>query len=827
MHRHWDVHRWTCIEKLKFASTGNFVPEQVSISLPLSSTTGDQFFVEPRRTMRTILWWSLALTASGLEVNDGLPDPLWGRKRRGSPKFVSMSSSHPAGGDPVEIGVDRIWADFGSFGMSGTVKACSDAPAIAMCASTTVEKPKSNTKMRCWNASAIAVTVERGILRASVDLSNDKITDFDALTTVIIEEGVLCGTTTIQEMDLGKFDHVDPSKWSLSKDDDKQNRTTTLQLKNAFGTWMFRTVSAPEVPVDANTANTTVATKTYSVYGIGVFMNDVATIDVGAGTFYGDVSIYALRYYRTFVDAKTALDEATIDDGVHGRECAQSVDTAEKWLLLKKFDPEVQMKDDEVAVTDEGRFVTLVNAGKFPKVEVEYRADTDFDHVRVRTEFYFEPTLRSYPFQRQTLPVTIELASDVLRQTPSKLLCLLAPYSGFAPKLSSFSAQENQANVLTASAVVDEAPRAPPFPACGHAQFVFPREDSPRLRGTKFEAASDEPPAAADDPSGIASSSSEQLSSEKSSSSSEATTTTTTTAAEKKTETQQEEEEPFSSYPCAAKRSTSRLSLNIVYEPPLRLGAMVLLPSGLIGAGALVSYALADPVSRLQTLATSLLAAVVQHASIRAALPPRSVVTTADEFAFSIYAIVAVALAASFFVALCPSADSRKLAGAAGIASIIFFGHPKRPAGLDLDWATAIILFVSLFFVIVAVVMPRLLVVLATVLVVDPLSCLLSIISCRRWRFCCHHPKGASVGDTFGCGGDDDDDDDSDDLLLKNTTGGDDDDDDDDLDDERRYLHRRRRRGLPPNDIDPTCPCASHRRSSKRQRKRNDHPSDL
>lgn len=591
-----------------------------------------------------------------------------------SSPVVDMTAHYPGskGGEAVEIGVDKIWLEFDGFGSSQIIT-CADAPGIAMCASTTIENGRNEplwsttessvgaTTMRCWNASSIGLSRPlSGGVRAWVDLSADKIADFDATTTVVMEEGVFCGNQT--------------------------------RKRNAFATWTFRTVSAPEVPEDAMTANTTVTTKKYSVYGLGVFLNDVATIDISAGTFYGDLSIYALRYYRTFVDPKTALEEATVKGPRSDRECAmQSGDLADKWLLLKRAkvlstaplatqlqtearnarDEEDDDDDEEdvVSVDDTGRFVTMVNAGKFPKVEVEYRAD-DFDHLRLRTEFYFEPRLRSYPFQRQTLPITLELASDVLRQTPSKLLCLLTPYSGFAPLLSSFSALENEDKVLSATADVGEAPRAPPFPACdGAPQFEFPRtRHKHKLRRSQLRRVN------------------------------------VTSTSEHNHRRQQTHLGGL--YPCAPKRSTSRLSLLIVYEPPVRLGAMVLLPSGLIGAGALVSYALSDPVSRLQTLATSLLAAVVQHASIRAALPPRSVMTTADEFAFCVYAVIAVATTASFFVALSNSSEARKLAGCAGAASVIFFFHAKPPAGFDLDWRPALLIFAAIFFALALITTP-------------------------------------------------------------------------------------------------------------------------
>lgn len=183
---------------------------------------------------------------------------------------VEMTAHHPSstGNEAVEIGVDSLWAEFGA--LSGEVSTCHDSPPMAMCASTTISKGEDSsswhdlgsTTMRCWNSSSISKRASAtGAFRAWVDLSLDKIADFDTTTTVVLEEGVFCAEAS----------------------------------RNAFATWTFRTVSAPEVPDDAKTANTTVTTKKYSVYGLGVFLNDVATIDMGAGTFYGDVSIYALR----------------------------------------------------------------------------------------------------------------------------------------------------------------------------------------------------------------------------------------------------------------------------------------------------------------------------------------------------------------------------------------------------------------------------------------------------------------------------------------------------------------------------------------------------
>ena len=147
-------------------------------------------------------------------------------------------------------------------------------------------------------------------------------------------------------------------------------------------------------------------------------------------------------------------------DTARGRGCATGSGAEDaKWVFLSAADaPDLQ----------------IVNGGKFPKIEPLER-DGLLDHVRVRTEFYFEPTLAAYPFQIQRLPVTLELDSDVLTEDPPRLLCLLEPYSGFAPRMSSFSAAENDAKTLSAAARVDEAPRRPPYARGCTGQLDFPR----------------------------------------------------------------------------------------------------------------------------------------------------------------------------------------------------------------------------------------------------------------------------------------------------------------------------------------------------------------
>ena len=73
------------------------------------------------------------------------------------------------------------------------------------------------------------------------------------------------------------------------------------------------TVEEPALEDDAKTANSSVVVNHVEVFGLGLFLNDVASIDLSAGTFYGDVDVFVLKYYRPFLDAGTALKEATVE----------------------------------------------------------------------------------------------------------------------------------------------------------------------------------------------------------------------------------------------------------------------------------------------------------------------------------------------------------------------------------------------------------------------------------------------------------------------------------------------------------------------------------
>ena len=97
----------------------------------------------------------------------------------------------------------------------------------------------------------------------------------------------------------------------------------------------MQTVSEPEVDDEATTANTTTTVDQVEVYGPGIFVSDVASIDLQSSTWYGDVDVYVLKYYRPFLELDSALKEATRPTD-RGRAC--DVDSSDKWLFFKNED---------------------------------------------------------------------------------------------------------------------------------------------------------------------------------------------------------------------------------------------------------------------------------------------------------------------------------------------------------------------------------------------------------------------------------------------------------------------------------------------------------
>ena len=257
---------------------------------------------------------------------------------------LAVVSYGPGAQGPVEVGVSEIYVVFDE-----DVAPCVDSGDSVVCAGGA-----------CGNASGGVFSGARATFALAAPLSA-----FSSEYEVVVAAGAACGVG------------------------DPGGRSPEVR-------WSLRTVEEPVIEDDAKTANSSVVVRDVEVFGLGLFVNDVASIDLAAGTFYGDVDVFVLRYYRAFLDRRTALAEATTEGGPRGRVCAFGTTSEEaKWVFL---------------AADEAPDLQLINGGKFPKVEALYRGgDGDIlDHVRVRTEFYFEPTLAEYPFQTQVLPVAAE-----------------------------------------------------------------------------------------------------------------------------------------------------------------------------------------------------------------------------------------------------------------------------------------------------------------------------------------------------------------------------------------------------------------------------------
>jgi len=175
--------------------------------------------------------------------------------------------------------------------------------------------------------------------------------------------------------------------------------------------WAFATVEVPDIPSGAVTAGSTIEPKEVHVYGVGVYVTDLAAIDLKAGTFYVDVQVYLLRYYRSFEHQSTALAEAT-EETPYGRQCKDMGGYQSKWLYLANV---------TLPTLEDQRLLQFANIGKLPKINLKPRSNADelvggskqqekastsyLDHFRVQSEFYFAASLKQYPFQTQNLPV--------------------------------------------------------------------------------------------------------------------------------------------------------------------------------------------------------------------------------------------------------------------------------------------------------------------------------------------------------------------------------------------------------------------------------------
>ena len=111
--------------------------------------------------------------------------------------------------------------------------------------------------------------------------------------------------------------------------------------------------------------------------------------------------------------------------------------------------------------------------------------------------------------------------------------------------------------------------------------------------------------------------------------------------------------------------AASRLTFAIRYKRTYAIGILELAAPAFIGLTSMLQYFLPvhDYRARLQACTTALLAAVVQHSSLRGQLPPQSVVTSADVLMIISYVFIFFGSAFLHFLFLscpflCPSHHS-------------------------------------------------------------------------------------------------------------------------------------------------------------------------
>ena len=372
--------------------------------------------------------------------------------------------------------------------------------------------------------------------------------------------------------------------------------------------WTFKVEPEPVLKAGALTQNSTLANHRVEMWGVGVFVLDVGAIDLKGGTFYADLVITLLRYYRTFDSPEDAVKEATIapppgggGGGGGGRSGARVCNTlsgeSSHWTFFSNV--------SSALITDK---LDFINIGRFPKFKPHFKRGEDssspggstlrddhsppplhdpqqaagdtLDHIRLQSDFYFAPALAEYPFNVQNLTLKLEISGASLEARPRYLMCALPRFSGFASELSSFrggsawgegggggggggSAEPAAASRVSRApleASFDIAERAywPPNAGITSVSDLFHELVFPQRPGS----------------------------------------------------------------PRSASRQASRLHFVITYDRGRLLGLLQLAPALFIGVTALAGFALPfeEYKGRLTAVSSALLAAIVQHSSIRSGI---------------------------------------------------------------------------------------------------------------------------------------------------------------------------------------------------------------
>lgn len=210
-----------------------------------------------------------------------------------------------------------------------------------------------------------------------------------------------------------------------------------------------------------------------------------------------------------------------------------------------------------------------------------------FDHYRVRSSWTFSPKVANYPFQDQDMVIQLEIAGQSVTREPTAVLCVLETFSGFAQNLSSLSLVEADTRI-------------------GHATYTSSFTVSEQRRWPPLSG-NFKPPYRFPHDANVA-------------------------------------RQPM--------RGSSRLHWIISLHRPPIIGALELAPALFVAASALVSYFLpvSELRSRLTTCTTSLLAAVVQHSSLRSRIPERAAVTNADLAMLVVYTLILLSVVSTVIV---------------------------------------------------------------------------------------------------------------------------------------------------------------------------------
>eukprot|EP00039_Didymoeca_costata_P020867 m.342683 g.342683 ORF g.342683 m.342683 type:complete len:613 (+) comp21714_c0_seq1:376-2214(+) len=216
--------------------------------------------------------------------------------------------------------------------------------------------------------------------------------------------------------------------------------------------------------------------------GIGVYVLNLAEINLQAGSFYIDfvLTIFTeLKSYASFNDAMDTFGKSQYQRSV--RECSPMVEwtNSTKSVFLtdmlspksvtplgsqnpkgyRAVSPSQFINED---TTLEALSLTFATMGRGLDIQ-PMRGDpgsSDMNY-RVKGVAYFRPDLRQWPFDTQLLEIMIEDLEQTLHSSVSFLFCHMSTYSGFSPTIR-FPNHKNQLQISSSVREVCWPPFADP-----------------------------------------------------------------------------------------------------------------------------------------------------------------------------------------------------------------------------------------------------------------------------------------------------------------------------------------------------------------------------